>query len=111
MGTISETSRRTLCAPVFKLYKSQKKKTKRKGIRKHLRRLQLKTSLKLERNSHPSPGTPESPMEDKHIPPEKKIAKKHINQILKIKQKETHIKSNKGKSISIIQGNTHNVNT
>ena len=36
--TISETSRTVLNIPTFKSYESQKKKTKRKTMRKYLRR-------------------------------------------------------------------------
>ena len=38
MRTVSETSGTMLNAPTFKLQESQKKKTKRKTIRKYLRR-------------------------------------------------------------------------
>ena len=38
MNTLSETSRTMLNAPTFKSWVSQKKKTKRKGMRKYLRR-------------------------------------------------------------------------
>ena len=45
MRTVSETSGTTLNAPIFELSGSQKKKRKRKGLRKYLKRLELKTSL------------------------------------------------------------------
>ena len=38
MRTVSETSRTMLNAPTFESWESQKKKTKRKSMRKYLRR-------------------------------------------------------------------------
>ena len=77
LKTISETSEKTLNLPTFELQGSQKKKRKRKGLRKYLKRLQSKTSLTWEINSHPSTGSTESPIQDK---PWEKHTKTHINQ-------------------------------
>ena len=49
MRTVLETSGTTLNAQTFKLQRSQKKKRKRKGLKKHLKRLYSKTSLTWER--------------------------------------------------------------
>ena len=49
MRTVLETSGTTLNTPTFELYGSEKKKRKRKGLRKYLKRLELKTSLIWER--------------------------------------------------------------
>ena len=49
MRTVSETSGITLNKPTFALQASQKEKTERKGLRKYLKRLQLKTPLTWER--------------------------------------------------------------
>ena len=50
---ISEISGTTLNAKLFALYGSQKKERKRMGLRKYVRRLQLKTFLIWERKSCP----------------------------------------------------------
>ena len=49
MRTVSETSGITLNTPTSELQGPQKKKRKRKGLRKYLKRLQLKTSIIWER--------------------------------------------------------------
>ena len=49
LRTVSETAETTLNAPIFKLKGSQKKRRKRKGLRKYLKRLLLKTSLAWKR--------------------------------------------------------------
>ena len=60
-------------------------------MRKYLRRLQWKTVLKNEKgNSHPSPGRPENPTQDK---PKEKHTKTHINQTNKSKHTEQILKA------------------
>ena len=53
---------------------------KKKGLRKYLKRLQLKTSLTWEGNSQSSPGSTESPIQAKS---KEKHTKTHINQTIK----------------------------
>ena len=50
---------------------------KEKGMRKYLKRLQLKTSLTWERNCHPSRGSSESHIQGKF---KEEHAKTHTNQ-------------------------------
>ena len=59
MRTDSETFGTTLNTATFKLQGSQKKKRKIKGLRKYFERLQKKTSLHGNGNSHPGPGSTE----------------------------------------------------
>ena len=107
MRTVSETSGTTLNAPTFELQGSQKKR-KRKGLRIYLKRLQLKISLIWERDSQSSPGSAESPIQDKS---KKKHAKTHINQTIKNEIQRKNIKSSKGKTTNNIQENPHKVNS
>ena len=64
----------------------------------------MKTSQNGEGNSHPSPRNPESPKQDK---PKVKHSKTHINQINKDQTQRTNIKSSKGKTTNITQGDSH----
>ena len=61
----------------------------------------MKTSLKWEGNSHPSPRNPENPKEDKL---NAKHPKTHINQVNKDQTQRTNIKSRKGKTTNNTQG-------
>ena len=91
MRTVSETSGIPLNAPTFELHGFQKKK---KGLRKYLERLWLKTSLTQERKSSSSPGSIERPIQDK---PKDGHAEIHINRTNKIKYKGKILKAT-GKS-------------
>ena len=68
----------------------------------------MKTSLKWEGNSHPSPRNPESPKQDK---PKAKHPKTHINQINEDQTQRANIKSNKGKATNNTQGDPHKDNS
>ena len=72
-------------ASTFELQGSQKKKRKRKGMRKFLKRLQLKISPTWKGNSQSSPRGTKSPIQDK---PKEKQDKTHTNQTNKDKHKE-----------------------
>ena len=74
-------------------YRGPREKRNRKGLRKYLKRLQLKTSLIWERKQS-SPGGAESPIQDKS---KEKHAKTHINQTIKIKYKEKIVKAGREK--------------
>ena len=106
MKRTSETSGTMLNDPTFESLESQKKKTKRKAMRKQLRRYSLKTSLKLEGNSHPTPRKSESPKQDK---PNTKHPKTRINQINKNQAQRTNIKSSKGKTTNNTQKDSHRI--
>ena len=64
----------------------------------------MKTSLKWEGNSHPSPRNPESPKQDK---PKAKYPKTHINQINEDQTQEANINSSNGKGTNNTQGDPH----
>ena len=68
----------------------------------------MKTSLKWEGNSHPSPRNPESPKQDK---PKAKHPKTHINQINEGQTQRTNIKSNKGKTTNNTQRDSNKDNS
>ena len=61
-------------------HSNKKKKRKRKGLRKYLKRLYLKTSQYGKGNNQWSPGSAESPIQDKS---KEKHAKTHIKQTIK----------------------------
>ena len=107
MRTNSETSGTMLNAPTFKSQESQKK-TKRKAMRKYLRRQQLKASLKW--------GRKQSLKSKKHGEfqtgnPKQNTPKTYINQINEDKTQRTNIKSSKGKTTNNPQGDHHKDNS
>ena len=68
----------------------------------------MKTSIKWDENSHPSPRKPESPKKEK---PKVEHPKTHINQINEDQTQKTNMKSSKGKTITNPQGNPHKDNS
>ena len=66
----------------------------------------MKTSLKLEGNSHPTPSKSESPKQDT---PNTKHPKTRINQINKNQAQRTNIKSSKGKTTNNTQKDSHRI--
>ena len=58
----------------------EKEEERKKGLRKYLKGLYLKTSLIWKRNTQSCPGSAESPIQDKS---NEKHAKTHINQTIK----------------------------
>ena len=68
----------------------------------------MKTSLKWEGNSHPSPRNPESPKQDK---PKAKHPKTHIDQINEGQTQRANIKSNKGKTTNNTQRDSNKDNS
>ena len=63
----------------------------------------MKTSLKWEGNSHPSPRNPENPKQDK---PKAKHPKTHINQINEDQMQRPNIKISKEKTTNNTQGDS-----
>ena len=88
MRTTSETSGAILNAPTFESQESQE--TKRKAMRKYLRRQQLKNSLKRERKQPPKFKKPREPQS--RINPRQNAPKHILIKLMKIKQKEKILK-------------------
>lgn len=88
MKTITETYGTMLNAPIFKSQVSQRKKTKGKGMRKYLRRKQLKTSLKWEKEQTTKMKNPSVSHRGKT---KTQHVKRHINQTNKQTNKQINI--------------------
>ena len=86
-------------------YKGIRGRRKRKGVRKYLLRLYLKTELTWERKC---PISPESHIQNK---PQDKHARIDINKINKKQMQREDIKSSKGRATNNIQENPPIVNT
>ena len=82
MGTVSETSRKTLNTPTFKLYGSQKKKRKRKCLRKIFEEIIVENFPNMGKELSPkSRKCRENPIQDKA---KEEHVETHINQTDKI---------------------------
>ena len=100
--------KRTKDTPTFKLQGSQKKKRKRKGMRKFLKRLQLKISPTWKRKQATPRGT-KSPIQEKQRV--FLLGETHTNQTNKDQAQRKNIKSSKGGATSNIQGKPHMFNS
>ena len=68
----------------------------------------MKTSIKWEENSHPSPRKPESPKKEK---PKVEHPKTHINQINEDQTQKANIKGSKEKATNNTQWDPHKDNS
>ena len=100
--TVSETSGTISNAPTFELQGSQKKKRKRKGMRKLLKRLQLKISPTKQR-SQSSPRGTKRPIQDK---PKEKHARHILIKLTKTKHKERTLKAAREKQQVTYKGSS-----
>ena len=77
MKTAQETSGTTLNAPTFTLYGSQKKEKREKGPEKIFEEIITENFPNMGKKISPSPGSAESPRQDK---PKEEHTKTHSNQ-------------------------------